>query len=247
MNFIDSDNEIIDASKFIEIWSKKYYQYTNITDKYYFDILKDIAERTDATMILTRIGAWKTNSLSTNSNRYSEEREIYRCSCEKPAVLCLTGMWKKGTSSGYEVWIKLSERFYNDIERIKIDSDAEEIINKISEMRYSGPRGKNIRFGKIYSYTYLHFLAPDKYFILDKFNKIALEFLKQPSKPSLPFSNEMKVNTFEDYLEYNEMIKTIQKNAREENNRNVDKALWSFGHWLKDQKERKEKIVCCKT
>lgn len=247
MYFIDENNKNIVATNFIEIWSKRYYQYTSVTDNYYYDIVQEIEKRKDAGLILPKIGAWKTNSLSTNKSKYGGNQEFYRCKCDKPSVFYLTGMWKEGTSSGFAVWLKLSERLYKDIHRIVTDSEDEKIINEISEMKFMGPKKKDIRFGKIYAFTYLHFLAPDKYFILDKFVKIALEFLTTPAeKPSLPFSKEMNVNDFKGYNKYNELIKAIQIESKSKSNRDVDKALWSFGHWLKDQKEKKEKDVCCK-
>ena len=248
MFFIDENNNNLNLADFLSFWSKKYYRYTNVTDNYYYDLVQDIEAKKNADLIVTRIGVWKTNSLSLNKKSENSQL-IYSCNCQKKTPYFLTGMWKENMSSAKIVWELLSGRFYKDRNLIADSNFVQKILEDVTDLKFAGPKKNKIRFGDIYSYTYIHFASINivHYNILDKFVKIALEYIYSEEKQSLPFKKEMRVTNFEEYLEYNNKVNQFSKNNAIERRRMVDKALWSFGHWLKDQKERKEKIVCCKT
>jgi hypothetical protein len=63
--------------------------------------------------------------------------------------------------------------------------------------------------------------------------------------PDIPYKNNKSCRSFDDYIDnYVNKFNIIQKSLGKDN-RCVDKALWSFGHYISNSRQI-IKPVCCK-
>ena len=243
MNFFTIvDNKEIsttDIDYFINHWAERYYNYTSISDSVYNEIKMCFREERDLNRAVQLLGAWKTNSFSL------KEKESIAFKCNTPGCegrYYFSGLWKPGTSSAYKIWRALARDFqlHKDI----LDrGHIIQLINELMAKEYIGSKSPNTKFGYIYSITYLHFLN-DKYPILDVFVYRALKFIYSEIRPNIPFTIKNEIKTPQQYIYI--FIPLFNQFANEYSgpNRNVDKALWAFGHYVYGSK--KIKIPCCR-
>ena len=221
--------EIMDKPKFIESWASRYYSYTSISDSIYHYIKVAIQKEKDLKNTIMLLGAWKTNALSTNGTG------DMAFDCECGGKYYFTQMWKEGTSSAFEIWNNLDQCFKHHKNLLK-EGKTIKIVKELSDKRYSGAVSKSTRFGMIYAIIYLHFLD-NSYPILDKF---VLKALKEIFK-----NKDIKdIKTPEQYFEefiplYKEFVQGYKGASR-----NIDKALWAFGHYISKSKKIKQQPCC---
>lgn len=231
--FILENKDAVEAknlNRFIDYWNDWYYHYTWVSDEIYEFALENIQNKKNISETLSLIGAWKTNSLSKNKN-YSDYRFAYRTNDGK-ITYYFNRMWKENTSSAYEIWPTLKAPIES------IDGLDEKTIEAITNKTYVGPKQKPRRFGLVYTITFMHFIRPTKYPILDKFVKISLRYLSS-NNHEIVFKKMLNINNYYDYKnkyipKYNEIAADYSGEPRK-----VDRALWSFGHWISTNKEKK--------
>ena len=238
MNLIIPPNRNVkNLGEFIDYWQNQYYTYTNVSDSIYNFCITSLKNNTDTHKSICLIGAWKTNSISL----YSNPGDIaFSCPCGKKYYF--TGMWKSGTSSAHDIWVGLSK----DYNRHKsLLSTPHSLISELESKTYNGARSPNTIFGLTYSLTYLHFLDPNGFPIFDKFVFLAVNFINSMETPDIPYKNNKSCRSFDDYIDnYVNKFNIIQKSLGKDN-RCVDKALWSFGHYISNSRQI-IKPVCCK-
>lgn len=239
MNLIISPNQNAkDLNEFIDFWSNQYYSYTNISDSIYNYCINSLSNNTAIKNAIFLIGAWKTNSI----NLYSKSENIaFKCSCGK--TYYYTDMWKSGTSSAYDVWVNLNNDY---IKHQSLLNSPEMLISQLESKKYNGSRAPNTKFGLTYAITYLHFLQPNKFPIFDKFVFLAVNFINSNQIQNIPY--KIKNNNVCNYSDYiNKYVNNfnIIKNCTSKSQRCIDKALWSFGHYITYSKKLL-KPVCCK-
>lgn len=129
-------------------------------------------------------------------------------------------------------------RNINDL-RSKSKCCPQKVLN---ELKDQAPKG----IGTVYLITLLYFISQGKYPIYDRFAYIALQgikhgtepFTKKIKPPILPDKNSEKFKSvYEDYIEpYIKELSDIfgsDYNRSVEEYRNIDRALWVYGHAFK--------------
>ena len=231
INELGNEIETSDKTKFIEHWQNKYYDYTSISDSIYHRINEAIQKEKDLKNAFMLMGAWKTGVLSRNS-KY--DRMAFECECGEKYYF--TSMWKKGTSSAFEIWINL----YLDFEshkRLLKEGKATKLVKELRKKTYSGSKSKYTRFGMIYAITYLHFLN-NAYPIYDNFVLKALREI---------FTNKIVKNINDEPEQYfNEFLSFFNKFTQDYKgeSRNIDKTLWTFGHHINGSRKMKQHPCC---
>ncbi len=112
----------------------------------------------------------------------------------------------------------------------------------LNELKAQAPKG----IGTVYLITLLYFISQGKYPIYDRFAYLALQGIKQGTEPFtkkikpsiLPDKNSEKFKSvYEDYIEpYVKELSDIfgsDYNRSVEKYRNIDRALWVYGHAFK--------------
>ncbi len=225
-----------DLNDFIEFWSLQYYNYTNVSDSIYYYCINSINNNVNINKAICLIGAWKTNSISL----YSKTGNLaYTCNCGKKYYY--TNMWKSGTSSAYDVWINLHKK--NTNHKALLNKPLR-LVQKIINKPYNGSKSPNTKFGLVYTLTYLHFLQPDYFPIYDRFVFLAINYINNKQLPQIPYKNTQTINSYSEYEnKYVSQFVMIKKMTGLES-RVIDKALWSFGHYISNSKKL-VKPVCC--
>lgn len=216
---------------FIEYWKDHYYNYTDISDSIYYYILDSLKNNKDIARAINLLGAWKTNAIGYNPKTGNL---AFICPCG--AKYYFNKLWKTGTRSGFDVWISLPEKFNEHKSSL---NNAAQLISTLSNLTYNGPKSSHTKFRLIYSITYLHFLAPEHFPILDIFVYRAIRYIFSSLRPNIPYeiSNDIKTP-----IAYKEQYKTQFDQIKKDYNsltRNIDKALWAFGHFISKKK------ACC--
>jgi hypothetical protein len=86
---------------------------------------------------------------------------------------------------------------------------------------------KFARGGVIWRIFFLHIWQPRKYPIYDQHVHRAMTFLHDGEKKEIPSKNREKIATYlSDYISFHAQF-------QDDGNRSVDKALWTFGRFLK--------------
>jgi len=225
MNLLDENGQDIEnVNDFIEYWKNRYYRYTDVSDSIYHYALHEIQNNHNIQIAISLLGAWKTNAI--RSGQF--EMPAFICPCG--AQYHFTGLWRIGTSSGYEVWTLLPDQFEEHMNRI--NNEPRELINELSNRTYNGPRSPQTRFGLSYSTAYAHFLNPEQFPILDTFAYRAIRFIFARPRPERPFRVSNNLRNYDDYFE---QFVTPFNQLRNHGNapaRDMDKSLWTYGHFI---------------
>jgi len=240
----------VTVTKFIDYWKERYYQYTDVSDSIYWKVYYSI-KNNNVKKEIELMGAWKTGAISLRG----KEGLAFECPCPRGAKYRYTGRWKTGTPAGYDVWVSLSDRINNDRTRLENPEEIAELIEELRIKTYNGPRSPLTKFSLTYLITYLHFLDPEKYPIFDSFANRAVEYIFSEQRPEIPFklSNSDKVKNFKEYKngfmsKFNKLkedYKPQEENIDETKKiRNIDKALWAFGHYIWGSAMKKNKACC---
>lgn len=102
--------------------------------------------------------------------------------------------------------------------------------------------------GTVYFITLLYFISLSEYPIYDQFAKKAIDAIKTGTKPNITISyKELPDRNNSDFSKVGETLKTFKNDIKEifgyENykaSRDIDRALWVYGHLFKD----KSKSAC---
>ena len=103
--------------------------------------------------------------------------------------------------------------------------------------------------GSVYAITLLHFLSCGEWPIYDRFAHLALLAIAQSlGIPSIITDAELAslfhanaARVFDDYMQYQRLLHTFFGDAYKED-RNIDRALWAYGHLFNESKENKIRI-----
>lgn len=160
--------------------------------------------------------------------------------------------WKIGaTSFDYTSEVAANQWGSIDVGKLmdSFDLDATQEKFEKKELLKGSPEG-TLRFlteqdgiGPVYAITMLYFITQGEYPIYDRFAKMALSAILKPAKPGeliqyteLPDKSR---KTFLDIMKkemdvYQEQIKSAF-GKRYWENRNIDRALWAYGHLFKQK------------
>jgi len=109
----------------------------------------------------------------------------------------------------------------NFVEKLK------EVSNLAEETTPKEFLDKFIRGGPIWRIFFLHIWQPKRYPIYDQHVYRAMIFLRDGKKKEIPAKNPEKIATYlSDYIPFHRQF-------QDDGNRSVDKALWTFGKFLK--------------
>ena len=239
LNNNNHHTSVNDVTTFINYWKGKYYSYTNVSDTVYHYSRDSLMNNTDIERAVSLIGAWKTNSISCH---LQTNNLAFNCPCGRHYYY--TGMWKSGTSSAYDIWSSLPNNLTNH--KALLLQNPKQLINDLQNLRYNGPTSPKTRFGLIYSITYLHFLDSLKYPIFDIFVFRAVNYVFSTTRPQIPYIISNDIKDFDRYIKDFVTNFNLLKNNTNSTSRDLDKALWAFGHYVSDSKKiKKNKKVCC--
>ncbi len=118
--------------------------------------------------------------------------------------------------------------------------EAKELFEEIS---------KKDGIGSVYAITLLHFASCGEWPIYDKFAHLALLAIDQEREfPSIITDSELGKSfhsnakrTFDDYMQYKNLLHTYFGDAYKKD-RNIDRALWAYGHLFNESKENKNRM-----
>lgn len=118
--------------------------------------------------------------------------------------------------------------------------EAKELFEEIS---------KKDGIGSVYAITLLHFASCGEWPIYDKFAHLALLAIDQEREfPSIITDSELGKSfhsnakrTFDDYMQYKNLLHTYFGDAYKKD-RNIDRALWAYGHLFNECKENKNRM-----
>jgi hypothetical protein len=225
--------ETDDLLGFFNFWKDVYPMFTDPEDDYiYYYILDSLKSNTEIEKAISIMGAWKTASIKTTRKENSEPD----LECPGGAKYFFNDKWKSGTTSAYDIWTKLPEDFNEHKKRILFE--PEKLVHELITRDYNRGIKKPVKtkFG-IYAFTYIHFLEPEKYPIYDRFARQALDYIFS-DLPIRPVKIPTAPTSFREYeknfhKKYNN-LQNYLKNEDKLSERDVDKALFSFGHFLSD-------------
>jgi len=252
MKFYDENGERIDKVNFIEYYSKRYYLGTDsvksVSNKSVFknsefieskidELLKDgIKNENDIVHIL----AWKTGKILHKDSEQNKKFEYY-------------SSWSiNEVSKDYQIKIynrnvdvkTFAEYIVKNITSLEFESKSnpQEVLNKLKNEAPSG-------IGTVYLITLLYFISKGEYPIYDKFATMAINAICNDKKPynnisysELPDRNSTKFKNViticnKDYV--NKLRKVFGEEYK--NNRDIDRALWVYGHLFANKKGK----GCC--
>jgi hypothetical protein len=231
MRLIDDKHKGLSISEFVEFWSKEYKEQNG--ESYYDDIYvhflehnRDILDRQK----LSWMGAWKWDMIKKKDPNNCICDDVFEIYEPKPG-------WKQGGKKEYaiynEVDIALLQRYRSGLEQESKDVQKD-LYEEISMMN---------GVGIVNAVFIFHILCPSKYPLYDKFVHYAYDYIH--GGVSIEYIRDVigdqKYRHIYEYVDgyrsffFNFMtrIKGMNKEDVELNERNVDKALWAFGRWLK--------------
>lgn len=122
-------------------------------------------------------------------------------------------------------------------------SDPQSILRELNGLEMKG-------LGPVYLITLLYFLSKGTYPIYDRFAHIAIKMIYDGRDfTSLVTDKELRnefnpdINNFNDYIEkYMDRIDEIFKLCNCEKKRDIDRALWVYGHLFNDNKTNRKRV-----
>ena len=123
------------------------------------------------------------------------------------------------------------------------DKDPQKVMNQLKEQSPNG-------IGTVYLITLLYFISKGKYPIYDRFAMIALNAIEDNKEPGecvsyeeLPEKNSKQFENIISFYQTNYVDK-LEKifGKKYQTDRDIDRALWVYGHLFQKQKEIKKKV-----
>ncbi len=167
--------------------------------------------------------------------------KINHAESEKKKKFCYTSDWKNAENFDVKLYgepfdlKKLVTYIVQNVERLQ----TEAITCPLSVVKeLSGLKIK--RLGPVYIFTLLYFLSKGKYPIYDRFAHVALNVIVSKAAPGTKiyardltkeFDSSKRIeNVFDQYI--NHYVCKLKKvfNCAYKVDRNIDRALWSYGH-----------------
>lgn len=238
MKVVLKDKEV-NLKAFVEMFSKTYFRDEK---KIYGITYSQTCEWVEKTVLdgniwerdsLARILAWKIGKIKhIDSNKQEgEDKEIVYCKG-----------WEKCEIENPEIYGKpfyINKLFsklngiHKDIDNYIMKNDYESCYNKIIDNKISG-------IGPVYAITLLFFASRGKFPIYDRFAYVALKAINDKKIPKKGDSKKLKPFSLELYKDYIKGMKSLYEllYPGEEINymkhRELDQALWIYGHGYKN-------------
>ncbi len=163
-------------------------------------------------------------------------------------------LWK----SGGEIEGKLIKRPRTSKDRYIVIGDVEDAIGKYKDeydlkeftdetaLKFiQNVKEKAHGIGVVYAITLLYFLSHGKYPIYDRFADMAVYAISNnidPSKVIVYKEPGINAKTFYETRYLPNYVNYIKKYFKKYTNRNIDRALWTYGHLFSDNKDKTEKV-----
>lgn len=226
MQFIDRKSQKCTLDVFIEQWAGDYYKYTNISDTVFYYCQENIRRNQQNTHFVSIIGAWKEGCLGLRD--YGTGIDFICPKCNNKYYF--NNRWREDCPIALNGWMYIGNHLNKIISRI--DNEPNKIFNELSNKRFPGYNNKKERierfFRPIFTSTIFNFISPQRYAIIDRFASMALEYIYGNSS--------IIVKDFDDYQHYNNLFFRLNNHNHNHINTNIvrkiDKALFSFGHFL---------------
>lgn len=233
----------IGKDEFIEMYNKSYFRSTERVVKGVTqnskvaedEIERILNEGIKTTNDVVNILAWKIGKIKHRET--DENRKItFSKDWEYPYQFSIRRYGKEW--KGIDEFVKYIVDNIADLQSLsKICPQG--VLNKLQEQAPTG-------IGTVYLITLLYFISQGNYPIYDRFAYIALQGIKSGAEPfatkmeqiTLPGKNSKKFKSvYEDYIEpYMQDISLVfgsDYNSSIEEYRNIDRALWVYGHAFK--------------
>jgi len=222
--YYPNGKEIKSFDKFIKFYNRCYYIENSYIVEAYFDELieKGIKEKSDIFKIL----AWKTGKINQKESKV--DNFVYYKGWEDDKSFSVKHY---GREINLKILIDYAFENQNELKKMK----PQDIIGKFNNENVI-PEG----IGTVYLVTLCYFITQAKYPIFDRFADIALKAVKKgmaplnkikasqlPDKSIKGFNEKMKV-----YDDFCELIQNVEEefNVIYKNSRDIDRALWVYGH-----------------
>ena len=243
-NFYDCRTNLsISKDEFIEMYNKSYFRsaervvkgVTQNSKVAETEIERILNEGIKTTNDVINILAWKIGKIK-HKDTDENGKITFSKDCEDPYHFNIYRYGKK-----WEEIKEFVEYIVKHIDRLYLTSkdSPQEVLNEL------GKKAKN-GIGPVYLITLLYFISKGQYPIYDRFAYIALQEIKNGAEPfttriepqTLPNKTSKKFKSvYEDYIEpYMQDISLVfgsDYNSSIEEYRNMDRALWVYGHAFK--------------
>ncbi len=172
---------------------------------------------------LALLGAWKTGCIRINNNLSHSAAYID----ENGNRYKYTKRWSSHTPVGYNIWKKISKDEKNLVKKIPENLSGTKPDILIELERKKG-------FGFVWAVFVLHCVHPKTYPLYDQHVYRAYEAIQGNNKES----PKQAPASWNRYLEYVQFFKNLVENS-EMSEIIVDRALWTYGKYLKTFKDEK--------
>ncbi|MCH5315785.1 MAG: hypothetical protein J1E81_07715 [Eubacterium sp.] len=226
--FMPNGEEIL-REEFIKFYNNCYYVTNSkcVEDEIDSLLKKEIKTREDFKMIL----AWKIGRINHKKSRFKGET-IFSESWKEKDETKIAKLRNGNELDIYELLNLISDNDDLVEESKKDDQKAQEVLCKINQTE---------GIGTVYLITLLYFISNGKYPIFDQFASAAVNAITKGKKPgekvsinNLPdrknIDNLLIGDKTKGYLKFKRDIEKIFKYYDYQNNRDVDRALWVYGH-----------------
>ncbi len=195
---------------------------------------KGIASETD----IIRILAWKIGKIKHKASQESESFE-YHSDWQNVETY---NVKRYGKKFDIKPFVQYIEENINDLYAIA-DKDPQKVMNQLKEQSPNG-------IGTVYLITLLYFISKGKYPIYDRFAMIALNAIEDNKEPGecvsyeeLPEKNSKQFENIISFYQTNYVDK-LEKifGKKYQTDRDIDRALWVYGHLFQKQKGIKKKV-----
>lgn len=126
----------------------------------------------------------------------------------------------------------IEELLAGEKSHIYAPDNAEELFNKLIEID---------GIGAVYAITFLYFVSSGEWPIYDKFAHLALLGIEGGKFPDIIKDPTLGTLAFEGYKKYIELLEDHFGDTYKED-RNIDRALWAYGHLFNNSKRNQSRI-----
>lgn len=245
-----------DLNEFIKCYNQLYYYDANTnvaSEKFVDDLLKKTEFSEDDVFNLL---AWKaggvdiTTTIDQNNIRYKKNWK------KENGKYYGRGQWKELKMNSIITFVsKHSKEWLAHWNNKEFCYDAEYAQNIVSDLASITEMNESTNIGSVIIITILYFVSKGRWPIYDQYASIAMNAMKKehmkpyeridnielPGKTSSAFSRMITITgRYKDYIKFIEDIE-LQSNYQYTNSRDIDRALWTYGHIVNDWYKIKEK------
>ncbi|MDE6566402.1 MAG: hypothetical protein K2K70_01565 [Lachnospiraceae bacterium] len=236
--FYDPKGKVISKERFIEFYSDAYY----IQNSQYIEenIEEILYNGINTKMDIINILAWKIGKIKHLESQTNGEYVYYSDWAETIETNPNQVKYR-----GKEMHLKpFLENIEKDKERLEKfvtgsnEDDPQEVLNQLNSYL-----GNTVGIGTVYLVTLLYFISKGRYPIYDRFAQMAVTAIKNDNKPNSE-KNKVSYKELPDRMNQGKFKKIVENNLRSywtdiddifgidkyQENRNIDRALWVYGH-----------------